>query len=87
MWFVDLAAALLIGWGGIQDARTGEVSNWITIPIFVLGLAFCLFHMIVRDEIGLLSAFFILLVTAFAWLGWMEGADWKALCGLFGFWP
>ena len=87
MWFVDLVAALLIGWGGVQDARTGEVSNWITIPIFVLGLAVCLFRVIVRDEIGFLSVFFIFLMTVFTWIGWMGGADWKVLCGLIGFWP
>jgi len=87
MWFIDLAATLLIIWGGVQHAHTREVSNWITIPIFVLGLAFCVFHIITRDEIGFPSVILILLVTGFTRLGWMGGADWKVLCGLIGFWP
>ena len=87
MWFVDLAATLLIIWGGVQDAHTREVSNWITIPIFVLGLAFCVVRIITHDPTAFLSAFFIIVVTVFAWSGWMEGADWKVLCGLLGFWP
>jgi hypothetical protein len=37
--------------------------------------------------VGWLSALVIAILTLAAFKGWMGGADWKILVGLFGLWP
>ena len=85
MWFVDLILTVLVVIGGIQDFRSGEVSNWITIPLLLAGIVACLLRM--NDAQGILSAILIVIVTVFFALQTMGGADWKVLVGLFGIWP
>ena len=79
MWFVDLLLTVLVVIGGIQDFRSGEVSNWITIPLLLAGIAACLLRM--NDAQGILSAILIVIVTVFFALQTMGGADWKVLVG------
>jgi Flp pilus assembly protein protease CpaA len=75
--------------GGVQDWHTGEVSNWITIPLFVIGALAAVLRLFFVDDapIGALSLLAIFVVTLAAFKGWMGGADWKVLTGLFGLWP
>ena len=91
MWSVDLILrailSALIILGGIQDWKSGEVSNWITIPLLVAGLIACVIKLLNDPETGLGFTMLILLLTILAWNGWMGGADWKVLVGLFGLWP
>jgi Flp pilus assembly protein protease CpaA len=91
MWFVDLIlraiVSTLIILGGIQDWKCGEVSNWITIPLLVAGLVACVIRLFKNPDTGLSLTALVLLLTLLAWNGWMGGADWKVLVGLFGLWP
>ena len=80
------ALTALVAIAGLQDFRKGEVDNWITIPLFLLGLGGTLFHLC-SGQMGWLSALVIASLTLAACKGWMGGADWKALVGLFGLWP
>ena len=77
----------LVAIAGLQDFRKGEVDNWITIPLFLLGLGGTLFHLRSGQSVGWLSALVIVILTLAAIRGWMGGADWKTLVGLFGLWP
>jgi len=77
----------LVAIAGLQDFRKGEVDNWITIPLFLLGLGGTLFHLRSGQSVGWLSALVIVILTLAAIRGWMGGADWKVLVGLFGLWP
>ena len=80
------ALTALVAIAGLQDFRKGEVDNWITIPLFLLGLGGTLFHLR-SSQMGWLSALVIASLTLAACKGWMGGADWKTLVGLFGLWP
>lgn len=82
-----LITTLIIG--GLQDWRSGEVSNWISIPIFFSGmLAFFLRIFFWEDGlISILSFIAMTVITLAALKDWMGGADWKILTGLFGLWP
>jgi len=84
---VTSALTILVAIAGLQDFRKGEVDNWITIPLFLLGLSGTLFHLRSSQAAGWLSALVIILLTLAAIRGWMGGADWKVLVGLFGLWP
>ena len=77
----------LVAIAGLQDFRKGEVDNWITIPLFLLGLGGTLFQLYSGQTVGWLSALVIASLTLAACKGWMGGADWKTLVGLFGLWP
>ena len=77
----------LVAIAGLQDFRKGEVDNWITIPLFLLGLGGTFFHLHSGQSVGWLSALVIVILTLAAIRGWMGGADWKTLVGLFGLWP
>jgi len=77
----------LVAIAGLQDFRKGEVDNWITIPLFLLGLGGMLFQLYSGQTVGWLSALVIAILTLAAIRGWMGGADWKTLVGLFGWWP
>ena len=72
---------------GLQDFRKGEVDNWLTIPLSLLGLGGTFFHLRPSQGVGWLSALVIAILTLAAIRGWMGGADWKVLVGLFGLWP
>ena len=63
------------------------MSNWITIPLFIAGWAACVWRLSTDLFAGAALIILMLILTAIAWVGWMGGADWKVLAGLFGLWP
>jgi Flp pilus assembly protein protease CpaA len=75
--------------GGVQDWCTGEVSNWISIPLFFMGVFASILRLIFLDDTlaSVLSLFVMAVITLAAFKGWMGGADWKVLIGLFGLYP
>jgi len=75
--------------GGVQDWQTGEVSNWISIPLFLMGVIGAILRLLFLDDMltSVLSIFAMTVVTLAAFKGWMGGADWKVLIGLFGLYP
>jgi Flp pilus assembly protein protease CpaA len=85
-----LTALLTIS--GVQDWHTGEVSNWISVPLFFLGVIAAILRVILADDMltsaaSALSLFAVAVITLAALKGWMGGADWKILTGLLGVWP
>jgi Flp pilus assembly protein protease CpaA len=78
-----LTAALVI-WGGLQDWRRREVADWLTWPLFVMGLGAAVFRAVRLDFLPLTISIFVLSVWYFNWLG---GADARVLVGLWGLWP
>jgi len=78
-----LTAALVI-WGGLQDWRQREVADWLTWPLFVLGLGAAAFRAVHLDLLPLIVSVFVLVVWYCNWLG---GADARVLVGLWGLWP
>ena len=75
--------------GGVQDWQTGEVSNWISIPLFLMGVIAAVLRLLFQGDMltSVLSIFAMAVVTLAAFQGWMGGADWKVLIGLFGLVP
>jgi len=82
-----LTALLTIG--GMQDRRTGEVSNWISVPLFFMGVIASILRVFFADDLfaNILPLFAMAVITMAAFKGWMGGADWKVLIGLFGLYP
>jgi len=78
-----LTAALVI-WGGCQDWRSREVSDWLTWPLFVMGFGGAVFRAVHLNFLPLTICVFVLSVWYFNWLG---GADARVLVGLWGLWP
>jgi len=78
-----LTAALVI-WGGCQDWRRREVADWLTWPLFVMGLGAAIVRAVHLDFLPLTISIFVLSVWYFNWLG---GADARVLVGLWGLWP
>jgi Flp pilus assembly protein protease CpaA len=78
-----LIAALVV-WGGLQDWSKREVADWLTWPLFVMGLGSAIFRAVRLDYLPLTISFFVLSVWYFNWLG---GADARVLVGLWGLWP
>ena len=71
---------LLMILAAVQDYKTREVSNWITVPIFVSGVVVMC---VSRPPMAIIVS----LILLFIWhKGWMGGADVKALVGLLGIW-
>ena len=79
--------SLAVIFAGVQDWRRGEVSNWITVPLFALGCLACVVRIVFSPATGILIVFIDAALTVFTFLRWMGGADWKVLVGLFGLWP
>jgi Flp pilus assembly protein protease CpaA len=75
-----VTAALVVA--AVQDARTREVSNWISLPIFIAGLV----GLVVRRDV-FLAALFALFVALAMFKGGYGPADGKILAGLTGLWP
>lgn len=75
--------------GGVQDWHAGEVSNWISVPLFFMGVIASIMRVLFWDDLlaSGLSIFAMVVITLAALKGWMGGADWKVLTGLFGLWP
>ena len=87
LWYGLLLSVLVIG--GVQDWRTGEVSNWVSVPLFSMGVIAPILRLFLLDNmsVNILSIFVMGVITYAAIKGWMGGADWKVLVGLFGVWP
>lgn len=87
IWYGLLLSVLMIG--GVQDRRTGEVSNWISVPLFSMGAIAPILRLFLLEDISvnIFSIFVMGVITYAAIKGWMGGADWKVLVGLFGVWP
>src|SRR5271157_3858899 len=81
--FHALIAALVV-WGGLQDWRHREVTDWLTWPLFVMGAIAAVTRAVRLDFLPLAVAFFVLTAWYFNWLG---GADARVLVGLWGLWP
>ena len=83
VWFIYggyFSVFILMILAAVQDYRSREVSNWITVPLFIGGVVILLLH----QNLLLVIVSFILL---FIWhKGWMGGADVKVLIGLLGIW-
>ena len=78
-----LTSALVI-WGGCQDWRRREVADWLTWPLFVMGLGAAIVRALHLNFLPLTICIFVLSVWCFNWLG---GADARVLVGLWGLWP
>ncbi|CAG0974575.1 hypothetical protein ANAEL_01368 [Anaerolineales bacterium] len=73
---------------GVQDWQTGEVSNWITIPLLLMGVIAAMLRVFFSiDALTGVMLFAMSVCTLAAFKGWMGGADWKVLIGLFGLYP
>ncbi len=81
--FHALIAALVV-WGGLQDWKSREVSDWLTWPLFVMGAIAAVVSAANWNPIPLFVMMFILTTWYFNWLG---GADARILIGLWGLWP
>jgi Flp pilus assembly protein protease CpaA len=81
--FHALLAALVI-LSGLQDWHSRQVADWLTWPLFVIGLGSAIFRAVHLDFLPLTISFFVLSVWYFNWLG---GADARVLVGLWGLWP
>ena len=86
LWYGLLLSVLVIG--GVQVWKTGEVSNWISVPLFSMGAIAPILRLFLLDNmsVNILSLFVMGVITYAAIKGWMGGADWKVLVGLFGVW-
>lgn len=81
---LHFALTALVILGGIQDWREREVSNWISVPLFLVGIVAAALRVLSLEFLPLLAAGLLF----FAWRrGWMGGADAKLLIGLWGLWP
>jgi Flp pilus assembly protein protease CpaA len=86
MWLISiLSLATLIA--GIQDWRSRQVSNALTIPMLFFGLLFLAWRFFIEPIPALFSLVVIAFLTAATLRNWMGGADWKVLVGLWGVWP
>lgn len=75
-----VTAALVVA--AIQDARSREVSNWISLPVFIAGLV----GLVIRRDVFLVALFILFVVLAMV-KGGYGPADGKILAGLVGLWP
>ena len=67
-----------------QDWKTGEVSNWLTIPPFL----YSFFHIVFfNKEIMIQFAVIFVILIIFYLINAMGGADVKILTTLIGLWP
>lgn len=81
-----LVLVILVCWMGWQDWKTREVSNWLSLPLGMLGLAGLVYRFIQGDSLVLHSLFVVIVLTIATFCNWMGGADWKVLVGLWGLW-
>ena len=87
MWLdsisLHLALVGLVAIGGIQDWRKREVSNLLTIPLYLVSMPFALYRFFQGDFLPLAI---IPILTLAALEGWMGGADYKVLASLTALW-
>lgn len=62
----------------LQDRRTQHVSNWLTVPLFLLAWPVAL----LTDNLLLTLAVFIGIVVAWRWGGGVGPADGKLMVGM-----
>jgi Flp pilus assembly protein protease CpaA len=68
----------------VQDWKSGEVSNWLTIPAMALGMGYAVY--MGRERLILVAAALAGLMLLYV-LGSLGGADVKVLIALSGLWP
>lgn len=81
-----LRSVMLVFWllpCALQDYRTRQVSNWLTVPLFILAWPVAL----LTDNLLLTFAVFVGVVVAWRWGGGMGPADGKLAVGLAGMAP
>ena len=87
MWLdsipLHLALVGLVAIGGMQDWRKREVSNLLTIPLYLIGMPFAIYRFFQGDVVPLMI---ISVLTLAAFEGWMGGADYKILASLTALW-
>ena len=87
MWLdsipLHLALVGLVAIGGIQDWRKREVSNLLTIPLYLVSMPFALYRFFQGDVVPMMI---ISVLTLAAFEGWMGGADYKILASLTALW-
>jgi Flp pilus assembly protein protease CpaA len=83
-WAIAILSIIWLVVCAIQDAKTGEVSNWLTLPGMAAGILFSFF--IGWERVAFAGAA-LLATLLFFFLGSMGGADVKVLTGLAGLWP
>lgn len=81
-----LVLVSLVCWMGWQDWKTREVSNWLSLPLWMLGMVGLAHRFLHGDPLAPFSLLVIVLLTVAALRDWMGGADWKVLVGLWGLW-
>jgi Flp pilus assembly protein protease CpaA len=91
MWSSDsvlrLVVLILIAIAGIQDLKTREVSNYISIPFFFAGLIANVIRFYHDLELFQLVVWIQCAVILAGYYGWMGGADMKIFTGLMGLLP
>lgn len=75
-----LVVILLVA--AVQDVRKREVSNWITIPLFIAGILGILLS---GNLVSIIVA--VAVVAAASMSGGYGAADAKIMVGLIGLWP
>ncbi|MCJ7434972.1 MAG: prepilin peptidase [Anaerolineales bacterium] len=85
--FAHLIVLFLMTAAGIQDLKTREVSNYITIPFFFAGLIANMIRAFSDIEMFRLLVLFQAAVILAGYYGWMGGADMKVFGGLLGLFP
>lgn len=82
-FFIQVAHVLILVFlilAAVQDYKTREVSNWITVPLFLGGVVIIMVNL---NPLPIILSMLLL----FFWLwGGMGGADVKVLIGLLGLW-
>lgn len=78
--FAHFSMLVFLILGAIQDYKSREVSNWITIPLFLGGV------LVIFSTPEPLSIILSLLLILFWHKRWMGGADVKVLVALLGIW-
>jgi len=85
---LHLALTVAIALGGWQDWQKREVSNGLTIPVYLLGIGMAVGRMIVAPSfVASIPLIMVVFLTTAGMLGWMGGADAKVQAGLWGAWP
>ena len=87
MWLdsipLHLALVGLVAISGMQDWRKREVSNLLTIPLYLVSMPFALYRFFQGDVVPMMI---ISVLTLAAFEGWMGGADYKILASLTALW-
>lgn len=81
-----LRSVVLVFWllpCALQDYRTRQVSNWLTMPLFILAWPVAL----VMGSLPLTFAVFVGVVVAWRWGGGVGPADGKLMVGMAGLAP